>query len=383
MPKDRQLYGRKIIPHHMLNFAEQIYDIMAGEIERGRWKVGDPLPGVIFLAKELGFGTKTVQSAYDRLRDDGYTQPRGYRGTYLKSPHPLTKGTGPKIGVLLAAEHAGQPLILWYQHVILQAARRKGMVAEIQTLPASMSFQEARLKGALFGREVGGIICLSPFWPIEEPRTAGAALPLVFLCPPFERCEPKVCADVREAFYTLTKRIIQAGHTRIAFSEDSMESDPRQTFLHRAGFDEAMREHGLPPDESIAKASRVVRNNDDKSVAGLLRAIAKAKPSARPTAIVADSLGRSMSLSRVALSCGVNIPQDLSVVSIGMAFRGDDPAQQLTGMLPDFDYMVELCLMILDQQKSKGFSELTTASVRMRLVEGHTLQYPPKARRFT
>ena len=125
MSPKRTLYGREIIPHHMLSYVEQVYDILVGEIERGRWKVDDRLPGVNFLAKELDFGTKTIQSAYDRLKQDGYVRSLGYRGTYLKAQHPLASIEAGKIGMLVAEDQREDPLILWYEHVILQQARRK------------------------------------------------------------------------------------------------------------------------------------------------------------------------------------------------------------------------------------------------------------------
>jgi GntR family transcriptional regulator/MocR family aminotransferase len=102
MPQPRVLFGKKIVPHHMLNYAEQVYDILVGEIELGRWKVNERLPGVINLAKELNFGTKTVQTAYDRLKSEGYVRTLGYRGTFLKSTHPRSRKKAPeKIGVLV------------------------------------------------------------------------------------------------------------------------------------------------------------------------------------------------------------------------------------------------------------------------------------------
>ena len=73
MTKIRTLFGKKLLPHHMLNFSEQLYDILVREIELGRWQLNERLPGVIQLARELDFGTKTIQTAYDRLKREGIT----------------------------------------------------------------------------------------------------------------------------------------------------------------------------------------------------------------------------------------------------------------------------------------------------------------------
>ncbi len=364
----------------MLNYAEQIYDILVGEIELGRWKVNERLPGVIHLAKDLQFGTKTVQSAYDRLKQDGYVTTLGYRGTYLKSLHPRAQEVIGKIGVLVSEEQTGQPLILWYEHVILQWARRKNLLTEVKVLPSGMDAGRVNRKGVLFEEDVRGIISLTPFrMPIRFGDSEGT-LPVVFLCAPFEQCAPKVCADVRDAYYDLTSRLIRYGHTRVVFSEDSVEPDPLQTQMHRDGYLDAMKEHGLPVDQALLKASREVRNTDLTSVSDHVKAIFRAKPADRPTAVVAGSLGRGMALARVAPLQGISIPKDLSIVTIGSDRLEGSDGRQMTGMLPDFNHMVEVCLSLLDQQKEAGKSNYTKIHVRMHFVPGDTIRAIAPAR---
>ena len=143
-PPIRTLFGRRITPHHMMTLGEQIYDVLAGEIELGRWKKGERLPGVMTLARDLGVGTKTVQTAYDQLKEEGYLFTRGYRGTYLKSLHPARDGAEGRIAVLISSEESEDSLLRWYQHVIQNDARRRNLhvdtcVMSPQTDPASRS----------------------------------------------------------------------------------------------------------------------------------------------------------------------------------------------------------------------------------------------------
>jgi DNA-binding LacI/PurR family transcriptional regulator len=375
MAKNRVLFGKKIVPHHMLNYAEQIYDILVAEIELGRWGVNERLPGVIHLARELEFGTKTIQTAYDRLKQDGYIHTLGYRGTYLTSQHPLqTAASGGKIGVLVSEEQTGQPLILWYEHVILQFARRRNLVTEVRTLPNDIAASEVNRRGVVFGEDVIGIISLTPFRMPVRFGDAGKTLPVAFLCPPYEPCVPKVCADVREAYYDLTARLIRSGHRNIIFSEDSIEPDPRQTIMHREGYLEAMCDHGLPVDQGLLNASRRVDNARLPTVTEHLKAIMKKNRAGRPTAVVAGSLGRSTVLSRIAPLHHIAIPADLSIVSIGSAHINGDSGPQLTGMLPDFDLMVEHCLSMLQQQRTSGKCDHTAIQVRMHFVPGDTMR---------
>lgn len=372
MPSARTLFGKKIVPHHMLNYAEQIYDILVGEIETGRWQVDERLPGVIYLAKELGFGTKTIQTAYDRLKQDGYVRTLGYRGTYLKTQHPMTLSTQGRLGILVAEEQAAQPLIVWYEHVILQQARRRGLVPEIRVLPDRMDPGEVTRPGGLFAGPTWGILSLVPLHPMPPYEGGPDRVPAVYLVPPFEPCWPKVCADVREAYVELTSRLIRMGHIRIVFSEDTVEPDPRQTDLHRAGYLEAMRRHDLPVDEQAMDRARRVHNTDPGQVADHLRGLLEPPPGRRPTAVVAGSLGRSAALVRAARAMGIGVPRELSVASIGSAQVDGAEGLELTGMLPDFDRMVEQCFLLLDQQRQTGRCDFTQIHVRMHPVAGHT-----------
>ncbi len=372
MSKPRVLFGKKIVPHHMLNYAEQVYDILVGEIELGRWEVNERLPGVINLAKELNFGTKTIQTAYDRLKADGYVRTLGYRGTYLKSTHPQSRKKAPeKVGVLVSPGQTGDPLILWYEHVILLGARRQGLVTEVKVLPPGTETPSANRRGAVFGTDCAGIISLTPFRPARRYGEHPEDLPLVFLVPPYESCAPKISADVREAYYELTCRVIRAGHRRIVFSEDSIEPDPRQTVMHREGFLAAMAEHGLGADEMLLEESRQVVNSDLATVSAHLRRLTTRGGKNRPTAVVAGSLGRAMALVRVGPLEKVDIPRDLSVVAIG---TDDSGGRKITGMLPDFDHMVETCLAMLERQRKQGRSDYTGVDIRMHFVPGQTLR---------
>jgi DNA-binding transcriptional regulator YhcF (GntR family) len=122
MAKERTLFGKKIVSNHLLNYSEQVHDILRTEIEAGRWEVNESLPGVMQLAKQLHFGTKTIQMAYEKLKKEGYIVTRGYRGTYVKELHPDLKADSDFYGILMSSEQTGQPLIQWYEHVILEKA---------------------------------------------------------------------------------------------------------------------------------------------------------------------------------------------------------------------------------------------------------------------
>ena len=373
MTKIRTLFGKKLLPHHMLNFSEQLYDILVREIELGRWQLNERLPGVIQLARELDFGTKTIQTAYDRLKREGYVRALGYRGTFLKSRHPQASAAAGKLGVLISPEDTDDPLTLWYQHVILQTAKKRNLIPETKVLPVHLAAADINRRGRLFGDDVLGILSLTPWQMAVRFGEAEGALPVAFLLPPFAAGRPKVCADIEEAYHELTTRVIRYGHRCVIFSEDSVEPDPRQSEMHRRGYLQAMRENDMETEESLLCASQSVNNNHLSSVTGHLREILWKGKSAGPIAVVAGSLGRAMALSRAALAEGVRIPEELGIVSIGSAPVEGDPHRQITGMLPDFDAMTEMCMEMIQQQRDRGRSDFTEVKFRMHFIRGHTL----------
>jgi DNA-binding LacI/PurR family transcriptional regulator len=382
MPRESHLFGRKIAEHHLLTFSDQIYEVFVEEIEAGRWEVGDRLPGLHHLAKELGFGTKTIQKAYDRLRDDGYVEARGYRGTFLASRKARSFAASAEIGLLVDEGQKDDPLILWYEHVIRQQAQEHQLGVVHRFLTSEVDTADVNQRGKLFPKKIQGIISLAPMRLSRRHDGQNDLVPLVFLCPPFESCVPRVSADVRDAYFDLTSRAAADGHEHIVFSEDAVEPEPRQTVLHRLGYLEAMALRGLAVDEAAIEKSREVDHTQPHTVVTYLRWLMEGT-GRRPTVVIAGSLGRAMAMVKAAGAAGVKIPDDLSVLSIGSAHVGEGDKFELSGALPDFDFMVERCLKILNAQGEASGSEYNVLEVRMHFVPGDTYRPLTKAPVFT
>jgi DNA-binding LacI/PurR family transcriptional regulator/DNA-binding transcriptional regulator YhcF (GntR family) len=374
MEANYELFGHQIVTHHQLTFEQQIRDVFVEEIHNGRWNVGERLPGILAFAKESGFGTKTMYNAFEMLRKDGFVEMRGNRGTFLTSRSPSKRTIG-KIGVLLTEKQKAVQLILWYQHIILNAADKRDMITEVKVLPDGLDPRQALLPGVVFNDEVTGIISLTPFeslLPFEDTRKR---IPHVFLCPPYESCVPKVTADVEYAYYELTHRMINAGHRRIAFSYESVEMDQRQADMHLAGYRRAMTEQNLQIDEDLITRSKKLSNKEDLvGVTNYLKYIAALEEEeTRPSAMICGSLGRTTVLTSVAPLCDLNIPEQLSVASIGTASLAGHTKKLMSGMLPDFDKMMNACFSLLDEYgKGSGVSK-TNIYMQLNFVPGNTL----------
>lgn len=68
----------------------QLADGIIQEVINGRIAAGSQLPGSRQLAEILDINRKTVQSAYDELLAQGWTQIEPYRGTFIKEELPLS-----------------------------------------------------------------------------------------------------------------------------------------------------------------------------------------------------------------------------------------------------------------------------------------------------
>ncbi|MDF7824131.1 GntR family transcriptional regulator [Pontiellaceae bacterium B12227] len=368
-----ELFGHQIVVHHQLTFEQQIRDVFVEEIHNGRWKVGDRLPGMLALAKESGFGTKTMYNAFEKMREDGYVEMRGNRGTFLKSSSPNRRTTG-KIGLLLHEDQRSVQLILWYQHIILEAAGKRNMITEVRVLPSDVEPVKALQPGVLFSGEVTGVISLTAFEKMLPLVDEASVLPHVFLCPPYESCVPRVSADVEYAYFELTHRMIDAGHKCPAFSYESREMDRRQAELHLNGYRRAMAQRGLEVDEALLELSRDIDNEDLVSVNGYLKKIMAMSEHERPTALVCGSLGRTTILTNMAPLCGVDIPGKLSVGSIGTAAVPGRDNGLMTGMLPDFDKMMDTCFDVLAEYAKERTVSRTAVLMQFKFIPGITMK---------
>lgn len=376
MAEGYEILGHRIVVHHQLTFEEQIRDVFVEEIHNGRWEVGDRLPGMLALAKASGFGTKTMYNAFEKLREDGYVEMRGNRGTFLKSRSPNINNKG-KIGVLLREDQRSMQLILWYQHIILEAAAKRGMITEVKVLPPAMAPSDALVQGKVFGSDVQGIISLFSFEGTLSFLNDAALLPHVFLCPPYERCVPRVCADVEHAYYELTHRMIDVGHQLVAFSYESFEMDARQAEMHLSGYRRAMAERGLSVDEELIEISRSLKNDNLVEISDYLKGLIDLSDDRKPTAMVCGSLGRTTVLTNVAPLCGLDIPGQLSVGSIGTAAVAGKEGALMTGMLPDFDKMMDACFAVLDEYADEGGVSKTEIMMLFHFVPGITMKEMP------
>ena len=164
----------------------------------------------------------------------------------------------------------------------------------------------------LISRRVDGLIIAS-----EQPADKldifseldGHQTPFVLIDRYFDGLDcPRVRADDQEAGKIATRHLIALGHTRIAHISGPDVSTGR---LRRQGFLEAMREAGLPVEESMVVPS------DFKSEGGraAMRRLLDLSP--RPTAVYAGNDPLAFGAVTACQQAGLHVPSDISVIGSG------------------------------------------------------------------
>ncbi|WP_030773723.1 GntR family transcriptional regulator [Streptomyces sp. NRRL F-2664] len=95
------------------------------DIGAGVYPTGSPLPGAKGLAKQLGVGLMTVQSAYKQLAEDGLVVGRQGSGTYVLDPKkgdPTARETA--LGLRDLQEHVA--------HLTSQLSELQGRVERLE-----------------------------------------------------------------------------------------------------------------------------------------------------------------------------------------------------------------------------------------------------------
>lgn len=69
-----------------LPLYQQIYEILRGELQRGRWVAGDMFPTEMELIKEFHVSRVTVRQVMDRLVSEGLINRQRGRGTFVTEP---------------------------------------------------------------------------------------------------------------------------------------------------------------------------------------------------------------------------------------------------------------------------------------------------------
>lgn len=184
-------------------------------------------------------------------------------------------------------------------------AREDGYGLLIGTTNKDPIREHAQLK-MLDQKQADGVILLSPVLPADALDQLNQRFPVMQCCEYLEDADvPCVTIDNYKAYYQLARHLIQLGHRNIHMLSSINEFS--STYTRENAFRDALRDHGLPFDESM------IRRGNYSFETGYAGTQALLQTENRPTAIMCISDTVAAGCMSAACDAGLSIPQDLAI----------------------------------------------------------------------
>ena len=304
-----------------LKFQELSEDLRR-EILAGTWAVGSKLPTEAQLARETGLSLTTVRRAYEDLVERGLVIRRQGAGSFVATP-PSRALKKPRytIGVLLPDTQLYYPKVL---QGIEEHLTAQGASLQLSTYHYDLSRENSSIQ-FLLDAGVDGLLLVPTLTGIPDPERRVAELaalpvPVVLLERSLEdlgaadRTE-HICSDHQGGAYDAVKHLAGLGHERIAVLTRSnvagKSANPTQSAVV-AGYRSAVADLGLFADgeELPIFSSTKPEWEQDQAEAMYTRL----RDSGATAALVFGDREATL-LQTAALRRGVNVPEELSLVS--------------------------------------------------------------------
>ncbi|WP_298468306.1 catabolite control protein A [uncultured Psychrobacillus sp.] len=193
--------------------------------------------------------------------------------------------------------------------------------------------KEVQLLTTLLSKQVDGVVMMSDYISEEMLHEMNRSNVPVVLAGTVEHSNsfPSVNIEYREAAIDAVNRLIQNGHNRIAFISGSISSPINRDFK-LAGYEEALENAGIDVDEDLIVG--VDNTYDD----GLIAWEQLRKLESPPTAFFAGSDELAIGLIHGAQDSGLNVPNDIEIISFENSKLARMVRPQLTSVvLPLYD----------------------------------------------
>lgn len=193
--------------------------------------------------------------------------------------------------------------------------------------------KEVQLLTTLLSKQVDGIVMMSDYISEEMLHEMNRSDVPVVLAGTVEHSNsfPSVNIEYREAAIDAVNRLIQNGHNRIAFISGSISSPINRDFK-LAGYEEALENAEIDVDEDLIVG---VNNTYDD---GLVAWEQLRKLENPPTAFFAGSDELAIGLIHGAQDSGLNVPNDIEIISFENSKLARMVRPQLTSVvLPLYD----------------------------------------------
>ncbi len=179
----------------------------------------------------------------------------------------------------------------------------------ILTAPGSDPGQQRRSVEALLDRQVDGLILIAPWLSTDWLEQVARSTPTLVIAQHGNTVGyDTVVNDDFEGARLVVEHLIGLGHQRIVHTAQESGGDPSRPLSHdarRAGYEEAMRKHGLVPDVIVTAYTEE---------GGFLAAEEALSRTAPPTAFFAGADIAALGVLQAIELRGLRVPDDISLV---------------------------------------------------------------------
>lgn len=294
-----------------------IFEHVHSAIMAGRYKVGQRIPSETQFSRRFGTTRATVAKALRELELGGFLDRRPGSGSYARLPgKPQSRllallvpnlGEGeifePICSAIASAVRAHRFTVLWGQSVSGNPVDKGRQAEEL-----CRQYIEQRVDGVFFSP-----VELMPGMEEVNRRLTGlldrAGIPVVLLesdtvkYPQRSRCD-RVGIDNRRAGRALTEHLLEQGCRRIEFVCRPLSAATIDARI--AGYQEALREHGIPPKQKWIRCGDV---SDPEYVRQMIAG-------RRADAYLCGNDYTAALLMRNLLSLGLRVPDDVCIAGV-------------------------------------------------------------------
>lgn len=284
---------------------QRVKEILANDIEEGKYNLGDRLPSEKQLAEQFEVSIITIRQAVEALARDGYVEKIQGSGTYVRHLRPVIER---KVWGFVIPNLKDY----WYPPVaqgMEEVARTAGIDLVISGVDTGGDPGEDVRRLVAMGVEA---LAIAPSFrnPLDATicvELSMAGLPFVFCGDYVEGVnEPRVLWDCQGGGRLATEHLMDLGHTRIAFLSHPATHTSAEIW---AGHTKALQEAGLEPRPPRGLYADSYQETDTYRAA---RELLAAWP--RATAVICTNDEVAYHVCRAAQDAGISIPDEFSVV---------------------------------------------------------------------
>ena len=318
-------------------------------IVAGRWKPKEVLPSISALTREFASSESAVRLALKMLARENRIAPSARRRWLVSHPHlPSMDGKGIILEVMntpMGAETPGA----WFMEIQRGVMEGCGRLKAPLLIAHSYSLQDAQPEG-FPDLPLKGILLFGRFTRQNLRAYENLPVPVCSVDTPIEPHRlHSACVDNRAAAHDATRRLIEAGHRRIAFVRfvlytiRDVDTDSKE---RQAGFISACEEARLG-----STSGNIFNHLPIRSAQHSLRALLRARP--RYTAALCVDPACAKMLEREAVAAGLEVPRDLTIV----CFQGQGEKVPYSGPAIDFYEIALRATQLLDRPKLPAIHE--------------------------